>query len=288
MRFVIVLFSTLILGSSYAQGLLLDDLLLLQKSSAEYVNDKLMEKGWEFSGSSISDVSEYKTITWRYSKNSIGEESCWLTMYTSGNDDNIITYNFFDLKYYQSIKESIIANKMKMNGSTIGDNSIATVYKGENYTVILDIGSGTKYNSPSYVVTVVSNTIMLGGQLQNILGLYVEEKGDKEDPQGSLVGKALYGKPGGGLGGSSLDLAGWQWDAIPNPDIRNNESGRVVFEIKIDGSGEIISIKTLERSVSLETENVCRREIEKLKFSKTGTNVPSISTGKITFVFRSN
>lgn len=112
--------------------------------------------------------------------------------------------------------------------------------------------------------------------------------GDKGDPKGSLDAKALYGKQGGGSGGSSLDLAGWQWDEIPKPNVPNNESGRVVFEIKVDGSGEIISIKTLERSISLEAENICRQEIEKLTFTKTGTNVPSLSTGKITFVVRSN
>jgi hypothetical protein len=85
-----------------------------------------------------------------------------------------------------------------------------------------------------------------------------------------------------------LDLAGWNWDYIPKPNVPNNESGRVVFEIKVDDSGEIISIRTLERSVSLEAENICRKEIEKLTFSKTGTNVPAISTGKITFIVRSN
>lgn len=116
----------------------------------------------------------------------------------------------------------------------------------------------------------------------------VNKTGDKGDPKGSLDAKALYGKPGGGAGGSSLDLAGWQWDEIPEPDVPNNESGRVVFEIKVDGAGEIISIKTLERSVSLEAEKICRQEIEKLTFTKTGTNVPAISTGKITFVVRSN
>lgn len=112
--------------------------------------------------------------------------------------------------------------------------------------------------------------------------------GDKGDPKGTLDSKALYGKAGGGAGGSSLDLAGWQWDAIPKPNVPNNETGRVVFEIKVDSDGEIISIKTIERSVSLEAENICRKEIEKLTFSKTGSNVPAISTGKITFVVRSN
>lgn len=111
--------------------------------------------------------------------------------------------------------------------------------------------------------------------------------GDKGDPKGELDNKALYGKQGGGNNGAGLDLAGWNWDYIPNPNVPNNETGRVVFEIKVDDSGEIISIRTIERSVSLEAENICRKEVEKLTFSKTGTNVPAISTGRITFVIRS-
>lgn len=112
--------------------------------------------------------------------------------------------------------------------------------------------------------------------------------GDKGDPKGKLDADALYGKQGGGSGGVGLDLSGWNWDNIPKPNVANNESGRVVFEIKVDDSGDIISIRTLERSVSLEAENICRKEIERLTFSKTGTNVPPISTGKITFIIRSN
>jgi periplasmic protein TonB len=110
--------------------------------------------------------------------------------------------------------------------------------------------------------------------------------GDKGDPKGKIDADALYGKAGGGAGGAGLDLAGWTWDNIPKPNVPNNETGRIVFEIKVDDSGEIISIKTIERSASLEAENICRKEIEKLTFSKTGTNVPAISTGKITFVLR--
>jgi periplasmic protein TonB len=111
--------------------------------------------------------------------------------------------------------------------------------------------------------------------------------GDKGDPKGSLDADALYGKQGGGGGGSGLEMAGWKWDAAPKPDLANNESGRLVFEIKVDENGDIISIRTVERSVSLAAEKICRAEIEKLTFSKTGSNVPSVSTGRITFVVRS-
>lgn len=112
--------------------------------------------------------------------------------------------------------------------------------------------------------------------------------GDKGNEQGSVDAKALYGKPGGGAGGSSLDLAGWEWDAIPSPSIPTNEPGGIVkFEIKVNERGEIISIKTNERGVLPETEQACRKAIERLTFSKTGENVPSVSTGTITFVIRS-
>ena len=110
--------------------------------------------------------------------------------------------------------------------------------------------------------------------------------GDKGSAQGTLDAKALYGKPGGGAGGSSLDLSGWTWDEKPSPNVPNNESGRLVFEIKVDSNGDIVSIRTLERSVSTEAEQICRRSVEKLTFSKTGSNVPEMSTGKITFLVR--
>ena len=110
--------------------------------------------------------------------------------------------------------------------------------------------------------------------------------GDKGNPQGSLEADALYGKAGGGAGGSSLDLSGWVWNEKPSPNVPNNETGRLVFEIKVDSNGEIVSIKTLERGVSAEAEQICRRSVEKLTFSKTGSNVPEMSTGKITFLVR--
>jgi periplasmic protein TonB len=115
-----------------------------------------------------------------------------------------------------------------------------------------------------------------------------DKTGDKGNPEGSLDAKSLYGKPGGGGGGPSLELAGWQWDRKPTPSVPPSESGRIVFQIKVDDSGEIVDIKTLERGVSVEAEKACRAEIQKLTFTKTGTNVPEFSTGKITFVIRSN
>lgn len=114
------------------------------------------------------------------------------------------------------------------------------------------------------------------------------EVGDKGDEKGTLDSRALYGKPGGG-DGSALDMTGWIWDFKPRPNDKSTENGRIVFEIKIDDQGEILSVKTLERSVSPAVEKIYRSEVEKLTFSKTSDNslVAPVSTGKITFVIKS-
>ena len=114
-----------------------------------------------------------------------------------------------------------------------------------------------------------------------------DETGDQGYVQGVIDERALYGKPGGG-GGSSLELAGWIWDFKPEPNDTSNEIGRIVFEIKIDDQGEIISIKTLEKTVSPSVEKIYKAEVEKLTFSKTDNLPPApISTGKITFIIKS-
>lgn len=114
------------------------------------------------------------------------------------------------------------------------------------------------------------------------------EVGDKGDAQGTLDARALYGKGGGG-GGSALDMSGWVWDFRPKPNDTSSENGRIVFEIKIDDQGEILSVRTIERSVSPVVEKIYRSEVEKLTFSKTSDNSTAapISTGRITFVIKS-
>ncbi|QSE96711.1 hypothetical protein [Fulvivirga lutea] len=112
--------------------------------------------------------------------------------------------------------------------------------------------------------------------------------GDKGDEKGTLDSRALYGNAGGG-GGSALDMTGWIWDFKPKPNDTSNENGRIVFEIKIDDQGEILSVRTIERSVSPTVEKIYRSEVEKLTFSKTSDNslVAPVSTGRITFVIKS-
>ena len=131
-----------------------------------------------------------------------------------------------------------------------------------------------------------ANAIYPGSASQ---GSKENEAGDAGDPKGTVDSRALYGRSGGGGGGPSLDLAGWRWDYEPKPNDNSNENGRIIFEIKVDDNGEVVGVKTLEKTVSPSVEQLYRREVEKLTFSPLSSNaIPaSISTGKITFIIRS-
>lgn len=118
--------------------------------------------------------------------------------------------------------------------------------------------------------------------------------GDKGNPQGNPDSKAMYGNPGtgnggngGSGGGSSLELNGWNWDNIPKPNIPDNETGRIVFEIEVDDNGELIKYVKLNSTVSAAAERACIAAIDRLTFTKkSDSKVPAVSRGRITFVIR--
>ena len=92
------------------------------------------------------------------------------------------------------------------------------------------------------------------------------------------------------LMGATLELAGWAWDEKPRPKDSSTENGKIVFEIKVDDTGFITGIKTIESTVTPEVERVYYESIQRLSFSPTADNIdiPPTSTGKVTFIIRSN
>ena len=114
-----------------------------------------------------------------------------------------------------------------------------------------------------------------------------KEIGDKGKEEGKIDERAIYGAKGS-ADGASLQMAGWNWDNIPRPNDSSNENGRIVFEITIDDQGEIIGVRTIEKTVSPTVERQYRLAVERLTFSTTNDNVrpAPTSTGRITFIIR--
>lgn len=113
-----------------------------------------------------------------------------------------------------------------------------------------------------------------------------DEKGNKGDPRGD-DGIAYSGNPGSG--GASLEMAGWRWNKKPIPNDQTDATGKIVFEIKVDEYGTVSGISTLETTVSPLVEKIYKDEVLKTTFSKTSSaSAAKSSTGKITFIIRSN
>ncbi len=156
-------------------------------------------------------------------------------------------------------------------------------------------------NTTSNKSTTTSNTVTSTTTTNNTTSGNNGDKpntvGDQGDKNGNPDARALYGNAGegnnpngsgGAGGGASLDLAGWMWDSKPTPKDETNESGRIVFQIKINSEGEIIAVNAIEKTVSPALVQFYKAHVEKLTFSKINPSVASsgVTVGKITFIIK--
>lgn len=106
--------------------------------------------------------------------------------------------------------------------------------------------------------------------------------GDKGNPDGKIDAKEYYGKPGGSSTGVAFNVAGW---SIGNRSIdkdASDESGKIVFRIKVDQSGSIVAVNVVETQVSPSITDYYKRQISRLRPQPKSSVVPEISTGTVT------
>lgn len=193
-----------------------------------------------------------------------------------------------------SSEESEVKSETKKDGTEISKTEIENkIIKTEIKTNITKSeNSDVSKNNSTSSSAKTDGKATEGG---NNNGDKIGKVGDQGNPNGDINAKALYGNAGeggdgqGGKGGAALDMAGWKWEKLPKVnDDNEDENGKLVFQITIDEQGEIISIKTLQKTVSPSVEKLYKQEVEKLTFSKTDGKIPpSTSTGTITFIIKS-
>ncbi len=121
--------------------------------------------------------------------------------------------------------------------------------------------------------------------------------GDKGDPRGIMGSKNYSGKPGtgggdaGGVGsGVNSNIRGWNARiGRPDPD-KLQGAGYVVFEVKIDEDGKVISVRQVESTLSPEDAAVCKRYVQSGTFTPKDDNdsPAAVSTGTVKFVIQEN
>lgn len=111
--------------------------------------------------------------------------------------------------------------------------------------------------------------------------------GDQGNPKGSIDASSLYGKPGGAKTGLALNVSGWGMGARPQVNDDSDESGRIVFEITVDDTGDIINVRVKESTVSQSVVDVYKRAVARMKLVPKSENVPPTSKGTIAFNIKS-
>lgn len=114
-----------------------------------------------------------------------------------------------------------------------------------------------------------------------------EEAGAQGKEEGNINGDAIMGEQGTAEG-ASLSITGWTWDSKPKPEDDSNESGKIVFRIKVDDYGEVINVEPVSSSVSFAVAKKYEQAVYRLTFSQTTSAPPApVSEGTITFIIRS-
>ncbi len=110
--------------------------------------------------------------------------------------------------------------------------------------------------------------------------------GDKGNPNGKINAKEFYGTPGGAPTGVAFDVSGWALSSKPAVNDDSDETGKIVFQIKVDESGDIISVRQLQSTVSPSVGELYRRAVQRLRLRPKGGATPPTATGTITFIIK--
>jgi hypothetical protein len=148
-------------------------------------------------------------------------------------------------------------------------------------------GSGAKSNSSSNGTIGTSDGVGGNNNGDGKKG----EVGDKGDPRGTPDGKSMMGKPGkgNGSGAAILGLNGWNKRKLSLPNDGSSETGKIVFKVTVDDSGDVIGISVVSSTVSPSVQNFYKNYIQqKLSsvLSPEGTPPPR-ATGTITINIKS-
>jgi len=166
-----------------AQNLSLSDLqTICNKSNWEYVNQYLMNKGWEFYNSEKGSSTQYNTIIWSFNKSYNDKAQAWFHLYTYEGFPSKIYYTVFNKPAYLKIHNSLNSNGYKLINSEINDNEVISKYANNKYILEITTERREKENENYYYdENIIKSITAYNIKLIKKLGIYDPDNGAKTD-----------------------------------------------------------------------------------------------------------
>lgn len=113
--------------------------------------------------------------------------------------------------------------------------------------------------------------------------------GDKGNPDGNINAKEFYGKPGGSKSGVALNVSGWAFGNNKLDKDDSDEGGKIIYQIRVDSDGNIVSARPMQQTVSPSVESFYRRQVMRFKLRPKGSVTPSdLAVGTLTISISAN
>lgn len=163
----------------HAQNLSLSDLqTICNKSNWEYVNQYLMNKGWEYYESEKGSTTKYNTITWSLNKSYGDKAEGWFYIYTYEGFPDKISYSVFNKPAYSMIQSSLGGLGYKLTNSEIDDNELTSTYSNSKFILEITTEKREKKDDFSYYDESITAYRFL---LIKKSGIYDPDNGRKTD-----------------------------------------------------------------------------------------------------------
>ena len=113
--------------------------------------------------------------------------------------------------------------------------------------------------------------------------------GDKGNPDGNINAREFYGKPGGSKNGVAMNVSGWAFGNNKLDKDDSDEGGKIIYQIRVDSDGNIVSARPMQQTVSPSVESFYRRQVMRFKLRPKGSVTPSeLAVGTLTISISAN
>jgi tetratricopeptide (TPR) repeat protein len=158
MKKIYILLLTIISYSSFSQNVTLDELLSLRKGNLATVEEKLTNKGWDYSSGTESETDKLEHATFTYHKSSYGNGAESFIFYSYNEDWKRIGIQILKKDIYNSYLARLKSLGCKLIKSNISEGDIEKVYKSS--TMIFKITISNEVNENSSTTTVYNIFIL--------------------------------------------------------------------------------------------------------------------------------